>query len=289
MREFDFDIDESMTGREIYTVLSRELHCSANIISKMKQGDYIMVNGARQTVRYRLKQGEKLKIIIPTMGRGNVEPNSSITFDVLYEDEDILAVDKPANTPTHPSIHHFCDTLANGVVAYLNDDDFTFRAVNRLDRETSGVVLIAKNMLAAHILSETVKNREIQKEYAAICVGTPSKAVGEITAPIARERESIITRCVRADGSFAKTEYRTVKSNGELTLLEVKPLTGRTHQIRVHFAYIGCPLYGDGLYGEKIEGERTRLHCSKMSFCHPISGKVITVESPLPQDFGIIR
>ncbi len=287
MREFNFEISKNDAGREILSVLSADLHCSSNIISKMKHGEYILVNGKRENVRYHLKEGDSLKIIIPSEGQGNIQPNPDVRFKVIYEDEDILAVEKPADIPTHPSMHHFTDTLANGIVAYIDDRDFTFRAVNRLDRETSGVVLLAKNMLSAHLLSQAVKERRVTKIYQAILTGIPPETEGEITAPIAREKESIITRCVRDDGRFAKTKYKVIKKKGKLALLEVEPVTGRTHQIRVHFAHIGCPLLADGLYGKRIEGERTRLHCSKMEFTHPISGEKMVVTSKPPADFDL--
>lgn len=285
MREFVFKIQQD--GIEILNLLTHELHCSANIISKMKQGEYILVNGKRENVRCRLKSGDELKVIIPSAGAGQIEQNPEIKFGILYEDEDILIAEKPADLPTHPSMHHFTDTLANGVVAYLNDSSFTFRAVNRLDRETSGVVLIAKNMLSAHLLSLAVKERRIKKIYRAITCGVPKECSGVIKAPIAREIESIITRCVREDGQYAETHYKLLKEKSRLALLEVEPITGRTHQIRVHFAHIGCPLLGDGLYGERIEGERTRLHCYKMEFIHPITGEFISAVSDLPKDFDI--
>ena len=285
MREFRFVADGELAGKEILTVLTSILGCSSNIVSKLKQGEYILVNGKQENVRYRLLGNDELLIKIPSEKSENIVSNSSVSFGILYEDEDILVVDKPSGIPTHPSIHHYGDTLANGVMAYINDEDFTFRAVNRLDSETSGIVLIAKNMLSAHILSKAVADRKIEKIYRAITVGVPTDDKGEIIAPIAREMESIITRCVRDDGQYAHTEFEVLKKGDGIALLEVRPITGRTHQIRVHFSHIGYPLFGDALYGEKIEGERTRLHCYKMRFYHPITKELIEIVSELPEDF----
>ncbi len=285
MREFRFVADGELVGKEILTVLTSILGCSSNIVSKLKQGEYILVNGKQENVRYRLLENDELVINIPSEKSENIVSNGSVSFGILFEDEDILVVDKPFGIPTHPSIHHYDDTLANGVMAYINDEDFTFRAVNRLDRETSGIVLIAKNMLSAHILSKAVADRKIEKIYRAVTVGVPGDEKGEIIAPIAREMESIITRCVRDDGQYAHTEYEVLKKGDGIALLDVRPITGRTHQIRVHFSHIGYPLFGDVVYGEKIEGERTRLHCYKMSFYHPITKELIEIISELPDDF----
>lgn len=285
-RRFDFKIDEEFAEREVISLLESKLQCSANIITKLKKGEYILLNGRRVTVREILKFGDKLEIILPIEPSENIVPNDEISFEILYEDEDILAVNKPAGIPTHPSINHYHDTLANGVKAYLGED-FTFRAVNRLDRETSGVVLIAKNMLSAHILSRAVKNREIKKIYCAICHGVPDKAEGVIDFPIARENESIIKRCVRDDGKESQTRYKVEKTDGEYSLVFAEPITGRTHQIRVHFAHIGCPLFGDKLYGSDIENERVRLHCRSLEFRHPISKNKVKVFAESPEDFFV--
>lgn len=286
-REFLFKIDNKYSNVEIKWFLENVLKCSKNIISKLKQGDFILVNGKRENVRKKLLEGDEVRIIIPSQKSENILPNPDIKFRILYEDEDILVVDKPYGMPTHPSIHHYTDTLANGVCAYINSPDFTFHPVNRLDRETSGVVLLAKNMLSAHLLSKQLKEHKIEKTYYAITKNCPKEDSGTIIAPIARERESIIKRCVREDGKYAETLYKVIKSNGDKTLVMTKPVTGRTHQIRVHFAHIGCPLLGDRLYGTEILNERTRLHCKELTFIHPITEKKMTITSPEPDDFNI--
>ena len=285
-RRFYFKIDEEFSGREVISLLERKLKCSKNIITKLKKGEYILLDGRRVTVREILNAGDELEIFLPIEPSENILPNREIPFSFLYEDEDILVVDKPAGVPTHPSINHYQDTLANGVKAYLGDD-FTFRAVNRLDRDTSGVVLIAKNMLSCHILSDAVKNHAVQKTYCAICHGVPKESKGIIDLPIKREKESIIKRCVDSGGKVAKTEYRVEKQEGKFSLLTALPITGRTHQIRVHFAHIGCPLFGDRLYGSDVENERVRLHCISIEFVHPITQKAMKISAELPDDFFI--
>ena len=285
-REFEFLIDDKFDGKDIKFVLKNELKCSSNIITRLKKGEYILLNGKRETVIKKLAYGDRLKIIIPEDSPKELIKNPQITFDVIFEDEDILVVNKPAKIPTHPSQNHYTDTLANGIAAYIGSGEFVFRAVNRLDRETSGIVLIAKNMLAAHLLSAEAAARKIKKIYYAICENEVNPPSGLIDAPIAREKESIIKRCVRSDGRAALTKYETVKVICGKSLVKVNPLTGRTHQIRVHFAYIGSPLLGDALYGHDI-GERTKLHCKEMSFTHPILKKHMTVECPFPPDFSL--
>lgn len=286
-RKFVFNIDEKLQNREVKYILENELRCSANIISKLKQGEYILLNNKHVTVRQKVRTGDKLEIVLPNERSDNIVKNSDIKFQILFEDDDILVVDKPANIPTHPSLNHYSDTLANGVINYY-DGHFTFRAVNRLDRETSGVVLIAKNILSAHLLSDQVKKRKITKIYYAITENIPENETGEINAPIARERESIIKRCVREDGKEAKTIFKIIEKNDKNALVKAEPVTGRTHQIRVHFSHIGCPLFGDKMYGSKVENERVRLHCKKIIFNHPITDEVLCIECDLPDDFNII-
>lgn len=285
-RKFTFNINDDYNNKEIIWVLENILHCSSNIITKLKKGDFIILNGKRVTVREKIFSEDVLEIILPSENSGNILPNADIKFKILYEDEDLLVVDKPSGIPTHPSINHYTDTLANGVMNYFGSD-FTFRAVNRLDRETGGAVLIAKNILSAHILSQQVKNREVEKIYYAVTEGIPEKESGIISAPIAREQKSIIKRCVREDGRSAETIYKILKKNKEYALVMAEPVTGRTHQIRVHFSYIGCPLFGDRLYGSGKINERVRLHCKKLVFRHPFSNERITVESDIPADFNV--
>lgn len=286
-RNFVFNIDERLQNKEIKCILENELQCSANIISKLKQGEYILLNNKHATVRKKVMVGDKLEIILPDDKSNNIVKNPEIKFQILFEDEDVLVVDKPANIPTHPSINHYTDTLANGVMNYF-DGEFMFRAVNRLDRETSGVVLIAKNILSAHLLSEQVKNRKITKIYYAITENVPKQECGEINAPIARETESIIKRCVREGGKESRTIFEILKKNDKNALVMAEPVTGRTHQIRVHFSHIGCPLFGDIMYGSKEENERVRLHCKKLIFNHPLTNKCMEIDSKLPNDFNIV-
>ena len=208
-----------------------------------------------------------------------LEPNGSLNVPVAYENESLVVFNKPSGMPVHPSIRHQGDTLGN-YFAYLYPE-LTFRSVNRLDRDTSGLCIIAKDAHAAKLLQGCCK----KVYYAAVHGEIPER--GTIDAPIARERESIILRCVRDDGQRAVTHFKRLKTNGRYSLAEIDLETGRTHQIRVHFAHIGAPLAGDDLYGGlRDDISRQALHCGKLMFSDPMTGEPITVSSELPQDIN---
>ncbi|MBD5159381.1 MAG: RluA family pseudouridine synthase [Ruminococcus sp.] len=206
-----------------------------------------------------------------------LEPNPQLDIPVAFENENLVIFDKPAGIPVHPSIKHQGDTVGN-YFAYLYPE-LTFRPVNRLDKDTSGLVIIAKNPFSANILQKSCK-----KTYYAIVHGITDIS-GTVNAPIARECESIIVRCVRPDGQTAVTHYRRITHSEKYSLLEIHLETGRTHQIRVHFSHIGHALAGDDLYGGKRDDiSRQALHCGMMSFRNPITDEFITVKSDIPDD-----
>lgn len=206
-----------------------------------------------------------------------LEPNGKLDVPVAFENENLIVFNKPAGMPVHPSIKHQGDTLGN-FFAYLYPD-LTFRPVNRLDRDTSGLCIIAKNAHSANLLQGAC-----EKVYYAAVHGITEQS-GTIDAPIARQQESIILRCVRSDGQRAVTHYTRINSCELYSLEEIHLETGRTHQIRVHFSYIGHPLAGDDMYGGLREHiSRQALHCGELSFNEPLTGEKITVTAPLPED-----
>ncbi|MBP0967895.1 MAG: RluA family pseudouridine synthase, partial [Oscillospiraceae bacterium] len=208
-------------------------------------------------------------------------PNPDLRVPVVYESAHILVCDKPAGIPAHPSMLHREDTLANWYAAAYPDSGF--HLVNRLDRNTSGLCLIARTVYAAHRL-----RGQVQKRYYAL-VGPGLTGSGTVDAPIARECESVITRCVRADGRHAVTHYRVIRQMPHCTLLELIPETGRTHQIRVHMAHIGFPLLGDALYGGDCSLLQTHaLHCGSMCFPDPVTGAQISVTAPLRHEMQLL-
>ena len=247
-----------------------EARLSATLIKTVKYG-YVSVNGETVTMRRVLCEGDRVEIRFPEERSENVEPIPH-PIRILYEDEDILAVDKPINMPTHPSRGNHLVTLGNAVAAYIGKP-FVFRAITRLDRDTSGVVIIAKNPYSAALLSAEMKRGDFEKYYTAHLSRVPSPESGTVDAPIERECEGSIKRVVREDGKRAVTEYRTLaRTEDGGAICELKLLTGRTHQIRVHMAHIGCPLKNDFLYGEH-DGEGTySLRASRVVFTHPRTG-----------------
>lgn len=269
------------TPRLVREILQKELSLSQNAIKKVKRGGLI-VDGKVVTVRYILKDGETLSVSFPDEDGSDILP-FEMPLDIVYEDDYLLGINKPPNMPVHPCRGNHLPTLAEGVMHYLGDG-FVFRAVNRLDRDTSGIVLIAKDPDTAYRLGEQLKRGEVEKEYLALCKGKTSEKSGTIDAPIIRETEGNIRRVVREDGKRAITQYQVLSEcerDGEATsLLCVVPITGRTHQIRVHLAHIGLPLLYDFLYGERVEGKHYYLHCEKLRFIHPFTNQKIEITAP---------
>ena len=212
-------------------------------------------------------------------------------LSILYEDEYLLIIDKPAGIPVHPSIIHFEDSLSNGVKYYFDTINLhkKIRPVNRLDRNTSGIVIFAKNEYIHDMLSKQMQNKQFKKEYIAICEGIFDKKQDTINAPIARKADSIIERCVSPNGDVAITHYSVLKefckNNETFSEVLVNLETGRTHQIRVHMAYIWHPIVGDSLYGNESDLiTRQALHAYKVEFIHPITSKKLEIQSELPAD-----
>ena len=248
---------------------------SVTLVKKAKYGG-IFLNGKNVTVRATVNVGDRIEVYQNEKKSEGI-PSMDIPLKVLYEDDHILAVDKPTNMPTHPSKGNNLPTLANAVMGYYGGE-FVFRSVNRLDRDTSGIVIIAKNQISASLLSSSMKKRLWQKKYHAMVSGCPSPIEGRIDAPIERIKEGNIKRMVRLDGKRAITDYRVLEKYDGCSLCEISLLTGRTHQIRVHMAYIGHPLVSDFLYGTK--GERDYfLRCVEISFPHPKTNETIVIRA----------
>ena len=213
----------------------------------------------------------------------------NIPIDILYEDGDIIVLNKPYDMPTHPSHGHFEDTLANGLMYYFmqKGEKCLFRATNRLDRETSGIVLCAKNGPAAARLSESMQNGRFEKTYFALLHGEASEEC-IIEKNIKRREESVIFRCVcgENEGKYAKTVCKrlSLSADKKYSFVSLTPVTGRTHQLRVHTAYIGTPIVGDSLYGTG-DGEKLMLHAGRLSFPHPFVDKIMTFTAPIPERF----
>lgn len=266
------------SGERLPTDLKSYLYSvglSVTLVKKAKYGG-IFLNGENVTVRATVNLGDKIEVFLDE-GKSEGIPPMDIPLKVLYEDEDILAVDKPTNMPTHPSKGNNLPTLANAVMGYYGGN-FVFRSVNRLDRDTSGIVIIAKNKISASALSSSMKKGLWSKKYNALVDGCPAPKEATIDAPIERIAEGNIKREVRPDGKRAITKYRVIEDHGDSTLCEITLLTGRTHQIRVHMSHIGHPLSSDFLYGTPSEREYF-LRCVEISFPHPKTNQILVIRA----------
>lgn len=286
-RIFYYKADKDYINTSIKAFLKSYYKMSSALITDLKKtDDGIVVNGERKNVTYIIKEKDEIKITITELAENEIVP-VKIDFEILYEDEDVMAVNKPPFVPTHPSMGNYDNTLANGVIYYWRQrgEERIFRAVNRLDKNTSGVMLIAKNAYAHARLCDGFHTEDFKRKYIAVVQGKVTNS-GTVNAPIARECESIIKRCVRADGQYAVTHYKVLESYKDCSVLEIELETGRTHQIRVHMSYIGHPLVCDFLYGseECDEMQRQALHSSYLSFVHPVSGERISIECEIADD-----
>lgn len=254
---------------------------------KRKEGG-ILLNGKEVTVRAVLHEGDELSL---SLSDEDADENEallpvSLPLEVLYEDEHICVCNKPSGMPTHPSFRHRSDTLANALAYYYKGVPYVFRAVNRLDKDTSGIVLTAKTAFSAAHLSRALREGRLIKEYLAVVSGVPSDE-GKICRQIRRKDGSVILREVCDEGGEdACTLYKRLYTDGTHSLMHILTLTGRTHQIRVHMASIGHPLSGDGLYGGDTHLPRTALHAYRLTFPHPLTRESVTVTAPLPLDFA---
>lgn len=274
-------IKKESEGKTIKEFL-KEKSFSSGIITRLKKIENgITVNSKHQNVTYKLVENDILCLEIEDFNSDTNEylKPVDLPIEIVYEDENVTVVNKPSNMPTHQSINNHDNTLANALKFRYKDKPYVFRASNRLDKDTSGIVITANNRYYASLLSEKIKHKEIEKEYIAVVSGK-LEGEGVINAPIGRIGESIIKREVREDGETAVTEYKALFSCDEISVLSVFPKTGRTHQIRVHMAYIGHPIIGDALYFQKSEFiSRQALHCRKMNL-----RELGCYVAPLPQD-----
>ena len=272
----------------INDILTKKLEISTRLKNKLIKNRHIFLNNVFVDTRETAHAGDILTIDLSyPEDNSNIIP-TKMNLDIIYEDEHILAINKPAGVAVHPSILHFNDSLANGVKYYFDKIGLQkkIRAVNRIDLNTSGLVLFAKNEYIQECLIKQMNSSIFEKNYLAIVSGHLKENKGIINAPIARKEDSIIERKVSENGQIAITHYNVLQKFENYSLVECSLETGRTHQIRVHMAYIGNPLLGDSLYGYENQTliNRQALHSYKMKFIHPILKNKIYLEAPIPVD-----
>ena len=293
IRKIQYTIESSADGLTVQEFLKRE-RFSAHTIKLLKNNPYgILIKNKRVTVLKRLKTGNVLTLNIKdscaALENTNIIPKE-IPLKIIYEDKDIIIVDKPSNMPSHPSKNNHDNTLSNALSYYFNKSGkpCVIRVITRLDKDTSGLILVAKNAHACSILSDDVRYGKIDKQYLAVVLGRPEPSAGLLDLPIARVGDSIIKRQVDYQrGVKALTDYAVQKSGCGLSLVKLKLLTGRTHQIRVHMSHIGCPVAGDWLYNNCVDEsgiKRQALHCYSISFYHPITKEKLCFTSKVPDD-----
>ncbi|MBQ3078558.1 MAG: RluA family pseudouridine synthase [Clostridia bacterium] len=287
MRTLTYIAAEDDDGRLIKRVVRTKLSLSSHQLARAKANGTLLVNGVSVHADYKVKSGETITITLT-----DDEPDFTVMpedkpVNILFEDEDLIIIDKEAPLPTQSSPKQPDNTLENRLMhIYRDTPGFVFRPVNRLDKGTSGLMAAAKNAHAQMLLSKQLHTPDFVREYLAVTDGIPNPALGVIDLPIGKADGATVRREVRPDGKSCRTHYETILVNNNRALVHLRLETGRTHQIRVHMSAIGCPVFGDFLYGTEendILPERFALHSAHMRFIHPLSGKEMIFDSRLPE------
>ena len=285
--KLEYKITNLTKYNSIKAILKEEFLMSDRLIAKLKNTSQIYINNKPVYINYIFSIGDILSVNLDfNEDSANIVP-TKMELDILYEDESMLILNKPAGIPVHPSMEHYNDSLSNGVKYYFNQISLKrkIRPVNRLDRNTSGIVIFAKNQYIQECLIKQMKTDNFKKEYLALVNGSLSKKEQIISAPISRKENSIIERCVNTNGNEAITIVELLKNFDNYSLIKCILKTGRTHQIRVHMQFIKHSILGDTLYGIPSNLiNRQALHAYRVSFTHPITKENITIIAELPED-----
>ena len=292
-RYLTLTVTPELAGAEVKTLLRRALGLSGTVLRRVKWlEDGVTVDGARVNVRYRVSGGQTLAVRltdpVPTSG---VVPAEG-PLDIVYEDPDLIVLNKAPGVLVHPGHGHFDDTLGNYLMWHYRQtgDESDFHPVHRLDRGTSGLVVVAKHAHAQEKLKNQLHTGAFRRVYLAVCDGAPPEPSGTVDVPIGPADGSLAARQVRPDGKPARTHYQVLRHWGPRTLVALELETGRTHQIRVHMARIGCPLTGDFLYGRPGPLiDRPALHSARLELDHPITGERMAFDLSLPDDMQNLK
>ena len=288
-RRLELPIGPELAGIKVDTLLKRRLGLSGTVVRRIKWlPDGILLDGRRVNTRCIPKTGEVLSVRLSDPERRSGIVPAPGPLDIVYEDQDLLVLNKAPGVSVHPGPGHYSDTIGNYLLSYYDSkgEEGDFHPVHRLDRGTSGLLVVAKHPHAQEVLKRQLHTQEFRRSYLAVCMGAPTPQSGEVYAPLGPKEGSLVEQTVRPDGKSARTHYETLTQAGPYALLRLCLETGRTHQIRVHMAYLGHPLVGDFLYGQELPGiiSRPALHSAELSFRHPITGAYLHMSQPLPQD-----
>ncbi len=294
-RTLTYIADNSIAPLPVSRFLKQKGFSSQNLVQLKKNPDAVLVGGVPCFMNHVLQPGDTLTLHIREERSSEKIPPVDLPLDIVYEDADLMVINKPAGMPIHPSMNNYYNSMANALAYYFEQQNcpFVFRCINRLDRDTSGLTIVAKHYVSAGMLSAMIANKAasgITREYLAIVKGSVQPPEGTITAPLGRKEGSIIERTVDFEkGESAVTHYKVLDEKNGHSLVSLILETGRTHQIRIHMKYLGYPLIGDYLYHPDMEHiRRQALHAWKLSFRHPITGETLAFTAPLPEDMAAV-
>ena len=292
-RTLNYTTENLITSMPVSHFLKQKGFSSQNLVQLKKSPDAVLANEVPCFMNHVLHPGDTLTLHIREARSSEKIPPVELPLDIVYEDEDLMVINKPAGMPIHPSMNNYYNSMANALAYYFDQQNrpFVFRCINRLDRDTSGLTIVAKHYVSAGMLSAMIANKAasgITREYLAIVKGSVQPPEGTITAPLGRKEGSIIERTIDFEkGESAITHYKVLDEKNGHSLVSLILETGRTHQIRIHMKHLGYPLIGDYLYNPDMERiQRQALHAWKLSFVHPITGEKMQFTAPLPEDMA---
>lgn len=292
-RTLNYTTENLITSMPVSHFLKQKGFSSQNLVQLKKNPDAVLANEVPCFMNHVLHPGDTLTLHIREARSSEKIPPVELPLDIVYEDEDLMVINKPAGMPIHPSMNNYYNSMANALAYYFDQQNrpFVFRCINRLDRDTSGLTIVAKHYVSAGMLSAMIANKAasgITREYLAIVKGSVQPPEGTITAPLGRKDGSIIERTIDFEkGESAITHYKVLDEKNGHSLVSLILETGRTHQIRIHMKHLGYPLIGDYLYNPDMEQiQRQALHAWKLSFVHPITGEKMQFTAPLPEDMA---